>query len=85
MHMCTQTIFLGQKNVRVKFCNCLSEPETLVYLGLFPATPKMPGLAFTNNFMNWLNAVTLECQVASQDYVHAWNFLQAKYMIEVCH
>ena len=57
------------------FCCCESEMETLLHAGLFPATPKMPQLAFTVELLDWLEALMLECQVPSQDFVDAIGFL----------
>ena len=49
----------------------MSEAETLLQLGLFPATPKLPKLAFTLPLFEWLEALMLEYQVSAHDFVAA--------------
>ena len=49
--------------------------EILLYLQLFPATPRYPRLVFTFRLLNWLEALFLECQVAVQDMVTALHMI----------
>ena len=64
-------LLLGQKHVKVKFCSCFEELDTLIRLKLFPATPKKPSLVFTFKLFDWLEAVILECHIAVGDFVTA--------------
>ena len=52
----------------VEFCRCESDVETLCCLQYWPATPKVPTLAFHFEFMKWMEALLLECQVAAKDF-----------------
>ena len=49
--------------------------EMFLKLGLFPATPCQPKIAFTFHLLDLLEALLLECQVATQDFVSALYFL----------
>lgn len=58
-------------SVNVQFCKCMSDAIRLIELGYWPATPARPNLAFTQSFMDWMEALLLECQVSVQDFTSA--------------
>ena len=70
-------------NLNIQFCKCQSDALTLIELGYWPATPSRPGLAFTSSFMNWMEALLLECQVAVQDFSSAMEMLVKENFTEV--
>lgn len=74
---------LGIRVYKVTFCSCHSETKTFFKLGLFPATPKHPKMAFTFQFLDLLEAMVLECQVSLQDFVGAIYLFLERYNIEV--
>lgn len=61
--------------MRVTFCGCETEAETLVQLGFFLATPKQPQLVFILPLMEWMEALMLECQVSAQEFAAALKLL----------
>ena len=61
----------SQRKVRFKFCMCFSEPEVLIKLGYFAATPKQPQIAFQFELLDLLEILLLECQVAVKDFTNA--------------
>ena len=61
----------------------MSEAESLLQLGLFPATPKHPQLAFTLSLLDWLEALMLECQVSAHDFVAALGCLAEASLVKV--
>ncbi len=65
------------------FCACESEVETLLKAHLFPATPKQPQLAFTFQLFDWLEVLMLECQIAVQDFVAAFEILTSSKLHQV--
>ena len=67
----------------MEFCSCKSEVETLLDAKLFPATPKQPQLVFTFDFLDWLEALTLECQIAVRDFADAVDFLTESKILQV--
>ena len=67
----------------VTFCACETETETLLRAHLFPATPKLPQVAFTFDLMDWLEALMLECQVSVQDFVAAIDSLTDVQLLKV--
>lgn len=65
-------IILGtQHQVRVVFCQCESEPVTLLRLNLWAATPSRPTLAFSIDLLLRMKIVMLDCQVAVMDFAQA--------------
>ena len=44
-------------------------------LGYWPTSPSRPVLAFSFLFLDWLEALLLECQLAVNDYCDAVEFL----------
>ena len=59
----------------------------LIELGYWPATPSRPGLAFSQAFMSWMEALLLECQVDVQDFSSAVEmFVKEKFTkVSNCH
>ena len=55
----------------MQFCKCVPDALRLIKLGYWPATPTRPVLAFTHSFMEWMEALLLECQVSVQDFSSA--------------
>jgi len=45
-------------------CDCEPVPVTMTCVGIWPASPQFPQLAFTFWLLDWVEAPTLECQVA---------------------
>ena len=43
-------------------------------MGIWPASPYFPQLAFTFGIMDWLEALMMECQVALKDFCAALYF-----------
>ena len=66
-------------------CSCLSEIYILIGLQRFLATLKKPSLVFSFRLLDWLEAMTLECQVATQDYVTALDLLYKNKQLKVCY
>ena len=65
-------MFLGQQQVQmIELCSCEDAVITLVRLGLWPATPIQPKVAFTFDFMLHLRALILECQISLQSFCTA--------------
>lgn len=65
----------------MQFCKCIPDALRLISLGYWPATPTRPVLAFTHPFMEWMEALLLECQVSIQDFSSAVEMLiKEKYM-----
>ena len=78
-------IYIGcYHSVRVTFCDCETEVETLMRSRLFAATPKQPQLAFTFELLDWFDALMLECQVPAQDFVAAIGILTDSQLMKVC-
>ena len=59
------------QNLNVQFCKCRSNALTLIELGYWPGTPSHPFIAFSFPFMDWMEALLLECQVSVQDFTNA--------------
>ena len=65
-------MYLGTPcRLNVQFCKCVPDALRLINLGYWPATPTRPILAFTCSFMEWLEALLLECQISVQDFSNA--------------
>ncbi len=64
-------------------CGCLSMSKRLLMLGLWPATPTRPKLAFTMELMNTIHYLVRECQTSLHDVA---NFLRCvgKQQPQVC-
>ena len=78
------TFFLGSyHSILMTYCSCETEVETLLRLHLFPATPKHPQLAFTFKFLDWLEALLLECHVSVHDFVASVKFLSDNKLLQV--
>jgi len=68
----------------VTFCKCKSDAVVLTELGYWPATPSRPNLDFSFSFFDWMEALLLEAQVATQDYRTAVEFILKERIFEVC-
>ena len=55
-------------------CQCEPIPVTMVRARLWPATPQHSRLAFSFEFLDWAEALLLECQVAVKDLCKALYF-----------
>ena len=71
---------------QVNFISCSCEPltATMVRAHLWPATPQNPHIAFSFHFLDWAEALMLECQVALKDLCKAVCYIQ-KYPIYKVH
>ena len=59
---------VGQHHgVYITSCGCISMPKHLLMLGLWPATPTKPKLAFTIELMNTIHFLLRECQASLYD------------------
>lgn len=58
-----------QHDVCVTFCDCESDCATLVRHNLWPASPRLPRVAFDMRLMELQNALFLEGQVSVQSFV----------------
>ena len=67
------------------FCTCESDCVKLIRLHYWPATSSKPLIAFTFHFLDWLEALLLECQVAVQDMTQAISYLIRDKIGQVCH
>jgi len=56
----------------------MCDATKLVKFNYWPATPVVPQVAFSFEFMDLLEALLLECHVAVQDFTKAWFYLIAK-------
>ena len=65
------------------FAKCLPAPIRIIELGYWPATPTRPFLAFTQSFMDWMEALLLECQVCVQDFASAVEMIIKEKFTEV--
>ena len=70
MHILTKYVGIPY-HLNVQFCKCVPDALRLINLGYWPATPTRPVLAFTFSFMEWLEALLLECQISVQDFSNA--------------
>ena len=52
----------------VSFCECESEPSTLLKYGLWPATPSEPQTAFSISLLELFHNLSLECQVSVEGF-----------------
>lgn len=75
MHACNLMHIGAPCSLNIQFCKCQPDALRLIELGYWPATPSHPGLAFTQSFMDWMEALLLECQVAVQDFTSAIEML----------
>ncbi|CAI8006843.1 hypothetical protein GBAR_LOCUS4927 [Geodia barretti] len=55
-------------------CDCEPTALTMVRARLWPASPRLPKLAFTFELLEWAEALLLECQVALGDFCKALHF-----------
>ena len=63
------------RNISFPFCTCESDCIKLIRLHYWPATSSKPLIAFTFQFLDWLEALLLEYQVAVQDMTQAISYL----------
>ena len=62
-------LYLILKKLNIRFCK--PDALTLVELGYWPGTPSQPLVTFSFSFMDWMEALLLECQVSVQDFSNA--------------
>lgn len=68
-------VYIGvPRQLNISFCKCKSDSLRIMEFGYWPASPS-PVLAFSFLFLDWLEALLLECQVAVNDYSDAVEFL----------
>ena len=63
-----------EHNVMLTCCDCEPTAVTMVRARLWPASPRLPRLAFTFELLEWAEALLLECQVALGDFCKALYF-----------
>ena len=63
------------RKISFPFYTCESDCIKLIRLHYWPATSSKPLVAFTFHFLDWLEALLLECQVAVQDMTQAISYL----------
>ena len=69
-------IYVGiPRSINFQFCSCESDCIKLIRLHYWPATSTKPQIAFDFHFLDWLEALLLECQVAVQDMTQAISYL----------
>ena len=73
------------RKINFPFCACESDCVKLIRLHYWPATSSKPQIAFTFHFLDWLEALLLECQVAVQDMTQAISYLIRDQIGQVCH
>ena len=72
----THNTFTGiPRKISFPFCTCESDCIKLIRLHYWPATSSKPLDAFRFHFLDWLEALLLECQVAVQDMTQAISYL----------
>lgn len=74
---------LGQHHVMVEYCACHTKVERLFQLGLWPATPSTPKLAFTTSLFDLIHSMTLECQVSLHDICRMLHMIHSIHQQEV--
>lgn len=68
----SKVIFLGLQHYHtMQACNCEDLAVTLVRLGLWPASPTLPRVAFSFDFMLTLRAMVLEGQISLSSFCNA--------------
>ena len=61
-------IYIGiPRSINFQFCSCESDCIKLIRVHYWPATSTKPQIVFDFHFLDWLEALLLECQVAVQD------------------
>lgn len=68
------SITIEQRNIEGIFCS-YDEIATLVKLKLFPVTPSRPFLLVSHFLLDWMEATSLDCQIAIKDFVSAIDIL----------
>jgi len=82
--MVIQQFYLGiSRNLNIQFCKCRSDALTLIALGYWPGTPTRPFVAFSFSFMDWMEALLLECQVSVQDFSSALEVFLKENIVQV--
>ena len=73
--------YIGKEhNVSFAFCQCEPLTVTMVRARLWPSSPQRPNVAFTFDFLDWAEALLLECQVALKDLCKAL-FFRCPYLV----
>ena len=70
-------------SLNIQFCKCVPNAIRIIELGYWPATPARPSLAFTQSFMDWMEALLLECQVCVQNFSSAVEMMVKENFTEV--
>ena len=70
-------------SIYIQFCKCVPDAIRLIELGYWPATPAQPIFVFTRSFMDWMEALLLECQVSTQDFSSAVEMIVKENFTEV--
>ncbi|KAJ8380083.1 hypothetical protein SKAU_G00008610 [Synaphobranchus kaupii] len=65
------------------FCECESEPCTLVRYGLWPATAEKPQTAYSISLLELLLSLSMECQVSVEGFCNAMRWKNSLYLSEV--
>ncbi|KAJ8349418.1 hypothetical protein SKAU_G00245480 [Synaphobranchus kaupii] len=65
------------------FCECESEPCTLVRHGLRPATAEKPQTAYSITLLELLLSLSMECQVSVEGFCNAMRWKNSLYLSEV--
>ena len=69
--------------INFPFCPCECDGVKLVKSSYWPGSPVNPNVGFSFEFMDLLEALLLDCQVAVQDFTQAWTYLIAQKLIKV--
>ncbi|KAJ8351549.1 hypothetical protein SKAU_G00230250 [Synaphobranchus kaupii] len=69
--------------LEVMFCECESEPCTLVRHGLWPATAEKPQTAYSITLLELLLSLSMECQVSVEGFCNAMRWKNSLYLSEV--
>ena len=78
-------IYIGAPRIiNFPFCTCECDAVTLIKFNYWPGSPVNPNVAFSFDFMDLLEALLLECQVAVQDFTQAWSYLITQKLMKVC-
>lgn len=82
--LCFDDFSLGfEHNILFNYCDCEPLVVTMVRAHLWPSSPQRPSLAFTFSFLDWAEALLLECQVALKDLCKALSFRNPNSMLKV--
>lgn len=63
-----------EHHIHLVCCDCEPVTTTMVRMGIWPASPHSPQLAYTFGLLDWVEALMMECQVALKDFCAALYF-----------